>query len=215
MGSGNGPVVVKFGGSFARSVHLRHWVKAFAACAGRIVLVPGGGPFADAVRSAQSEMGFDNRAAHHMALLAMEQFGRALASLDGTLAAAESTDGIHRELAAEHVPVWMPTRMVLNAADLAASWDVTSDTWRLGLLPRLARAGCFSSSTWSFRRPEYNVTSWPRNTSSIKGLHGNSDPATPPHFSLAPLIRTRCLTQFKASATPESRLNSAGSGPMG
>ncbi len=73
-------------------------------------------------------MGFDNRAAHHMALLAMEQFGRALASLDGTLAAADSTDGIHRELAAEHVPVWMPTRMVLNAADLAASWDVTSDT---------------------------------------------------------------------------------------
>ena len=92
MRGGNGPVVVKLGGSFAFSKHLRDWIEALAACAGRVVIVPGGGPFADAVRSAQPRMGFDDAAAHHMALLAMEQCGRALASLNSVLSPADSAD---------------------------------------------------------------------------------------------------------------------------
>jgi 5-(aminomethyl)-3-furanmethanol phosphate kinase len=143
MGGGDGPVVVKFGGSFARSAHLRDWIKAFAACAGRIVLVPGGGPFADTVRSTQSAIGFDENAAHHMALLAMEQYGRALVSLDGALVAADSADVIRRELAAGRVPVWMPTRMALGAADLTASWEVTSDSLAAWLAGRIGAGRLF------------------------------------------------------------------------
>jgi Amino acid kinase family len=63
---GRAPIVVKLGGSFAFSEHLRKWVEALAACVGRVVIVPGGGPFADAVRLAQTRMGFDDRAAHQM-----------------------------------------------------------------------------------------------------------------------------------------------------
>ena len=55
MDDPDGPVVVKLGGSFAFSVHLRAWIEAIAACAGRVVIVPGGGPFADTVRAAQQE----------------------------------------------------------------------------------------------------------------------------------------------------------------
>ena len=131
------PVVVKLGGSFAFSQHLHAWISALAACAGSAVIVPGGGPFADAVRSAQSGMGFDDEAAHHMALLAMEQYGRALISLNGLLAAADSTEVIHRELAARKVPVWMPARMALTADDVARSWDVTSDSLAAWLAGRL------------------------------------------------------------------------------
>jgi dihydroneopterin aldolase len=143
MSGVNGPVVVKFGGSFAGSPHLRDWIKAFAKCAGRIVLVPGGGPFADVVRSTQSDIGFDDRAAHHMALLAMEQYGRALLSLDGLLAAADSTEVIHRELTAGRVPVWMPSRMAIEATDLAPSWDVTSDSLAAWLTGRIGAGRLF------------------------------------------------------------------------
>jgi 5-(aminomethyl)-3-furanmethanol phosphate kinase len=66
------PIVVKLGGSFAYSDHLRDWIEALAACAGRVVIVPGGGPFADAVRLAQIQMRFDDKAAHHMAVLATD-----------------------------------------------------------------------------------------------------------------------------------------------
>ena len=75
------PTVVKLGGSYAFSSTLKSWIEAVAACAGHVVVVPGGGPFAETVRAAQPKMGFDDRAAHEMALLAMEQYGCALASL--------------------------------------------------------------------------------------------------------------------------------------
>lgn len=122
------PVVVKLGGSFAFSQVLTDWIGALASCAGSVVIVPGGGPFADAVRRAQVRMGFDDRAAHEMSLLAMEQYGRALVSFNDLLSPAETIEGIIRCLAARGVPVWMPMRMVSAAADIAPSWTVTSDS---------------------------------------------------------------------------------------
>ena len=86
---GDGPTVIKIGGSCASSLDLRRWAAAVAACGGRAAIVPGGGPFADAVRAAQPAMAFDDVAAHHMALLGMEQFGRALASFDARLSLAD------------------------------------------------------------------------------------------------------------------------------
>jgi 5-(aminomethyl)-3-furanmethanol phosphate kinase len=131
------PIVVKLGGSFAFSDHLKDWIEALTACAGRVVIVPGGGPFADAVRLAQVRMGFDDRAAHHMAVLAMEQYGCALASLSSVLSPAESVDAIRHHLVADRVPVWMPSAMVLRANDLPRSWHVTSDSLAAWLAGRI------------------------------------------------------------------------------
>jgi len=131
------PVVIKLGGSFAFTEVLADWVRALASCAGGVVVVPGGGPFADAVRYAQSRMGFDDGAAHHMSLLAMEQYGRALISLSDLLFPADTIEVIERRLSAEQVPVWMPVRMVSKAAEIAPSWKVTSDSlaaWLCGMI---------------------------------------------------------------------------------
>ena len=131
------PTVVKLGGSHAFSEHRAGWVAAIAGCAGDVVVVPGGGPFADAVREAQPKIGFDDDAAHHMALLAMEQYGCALASLNGAFVCADSADAMLRALDARQVPVWMPSRMALAAADIPASWDLTSDSLAAWLAGRL------------------------------------------------------------------------------
>ena len=122
------PVIVKLGGSFAFSAILTDWIRALTSCAGRVVIVPGGGPFADAVRTAQRSMGFDDRAAHLMSLLAMEQYGHALICCDDLLQPADSVERIERHLAAQRVPVWMPARMAAAAADVEPSWRVTSDS---------------------------------------------------------------------------------------
>jgi dihydroneopterin aldolase len=129
--------VVKLGGSFAFSPVLADWLEMVARNVGHLVLVPGGGPFADAVREAQPKMGFDDAAAHHMALLAMEQYGRALVSLNETLVLASSVAAIRRLLSARKMPVWAPTRMVLGRADIPSSWDVTSDSLAAWLARRL------------------------------------------------------------------------------
>jgi aspartokinase-like uncharacterized kinase len=129
--------VVKLGGSYAFSPVLGDWLEMVARNAGHLVLVPGGGPFADAVREAQPKMGFDEAAAHHMALLGMEQYGRALVSLNETLALASSVAAIRRLLSAGKIPVWAPTIMVLGRADIPSSWDVTSDSLAAWLAGRL------------------------------------------------------------------------------
>ncbi len=139
----NGPVVVKLGGSFAFSAHLQDWIGAIAACGGRVVIAPGGGPFADTVRSAQRRMGFGDRTAHEMAILAMEQYGRALASLDSRLSPADTVEAIRRDFDAGRVPVWMPTRMALPADDIAPSWDLTSDSLAAWLAARIGARRLF------------------------------------------------------------------------
>jgi 5-(aminomethyl)-3-furanmethanol phosphate kinase len=130
--------VVKLGGSLARSPELRPWLAVLAqAGGGRAVLVPGGGPFADAVRETQALQRFDDVHAHRMALLAMEQYGLMLVGLESALVAAATPEEIRRALVEGRVPVWMPSAMVLGCAGIPATWDVTSDTlaaWLAGML---------------------------------------------------------------------------------
>ncbi len=134
-------VVVKLGGSHADVPALRAaWLAAIAAASGPVVLVPGGGPFADAVRAQQRPLGYDDATAHDMALLAMAQYGLVLAAAPGFLPAATLAQ-IARALAAGLVPVWLPAAMLARARGVAKGWAVTSDSLALWLATRLgARA---------------------------------------------------------------------------
>jgi 5-(aminomethyl)-3-furanmethanol phosphate kinase len=121
------PVVVKLGGSYAFSALLRAWLRALEGARG-VVLVPGGGPFADVVREAQPRMGFNDVAAHRMALLAMAQFAEAIATLGRGFVVVEQRTTIEGALEAGNVPVFCPWPMLRDAAEVPCSWDVTSDS---------------------------------------------------------------------------------------
>ncbi len=120
--------VVKFGGSLAQSPQREAWLAALAAWGGPAILVPGGGPFAEGVRNAQIAMGFNDAAAHRMALIAMEQFAIALCAHSDAFVLAGSRGEMDRAVKAGQIPIWLPSRMALEAQDLPASWDVTSDS---------------------------------------------------------------------------------------
>ena len=74
----------------------------------RLLVVPGGAGFADAVRAADHRYGLHAHSSHRMAILAMEQFGWLLSDL------------------IPGVPVLLPAGLPLD--ELPASWDVTSDS---------------------------------------------------------------------------------------
>jgi aspartokinase-like uncharacterized kinase len=135
------PWVVKLGGSLEGSPSLRRWLKVIAATAAPVVIVPGGGPFADAVRLAQKRLKFSDAVAHHMALLAMEQFGRALAGMAPSMRTGETLPSIRTSLQQGQAMIWLPARMVLGRSDIAESWDVTSDSLALWLAWRLGARG--------------------------------------------------------------------------
>ncbi len=131
--------VVKLGGSLAHSPALLNWLETLASLDIPIVIVPGGGPFADEVRRAQTRWRFSDEAAHRMAILAMRQYGLMLADLRPALAATE-LDAIADALLQGATPVWLPAIESLSAAGIAASWDVTSDSLAAWLAGRLGAA---------------------------------------------------------------------------
>jgi aspartokinase-like uncharacterized kinase len=104
-------------------------VDALGAAAGRgILVVPGGGPFADAVRTASRQIDLGPDTAHWMAILGMEQYAHALAF---RIAGARLVDGegdIAAALGDGRMPVLAPFKWLRAADPLPHSWDVTSDS---------------------------------------------------------------------------------------
>ena len=131
------PLVVKFGGSSAGARGMKAWVDAIERAVDPVVVVPGGGPFADTVRRYQPRMGFDDEAAHEMAILGMEQFGTALVSLGKRMVKAAGDQEINEALARQEIPVWMPLDEVLCDPEIDKDWTVTSDSLAAWLAARL------------------------------------------------------------------------------
>ncbi|MFH1553723.1 MAG: aspartate kinase [Pseudomonadota bacterium] len=126
--------VVKLGGSLERCGDIRSLACRLAAGSG-VVIVPGGGRFADAVRTAQDPLGLSDRACHAMAILAMEQMAHALADCAPALAPCRTLDDF--EAASGRAALWFPATLLLGAADISESWDVTSDSLACRLATRL------------------------------------------------------------------------------
>lgn len=137
--------VVKLGGSLVRNGRLRPWIEVLTGqdrserppLAPNLVIVPGGGPFADRVREMQATLEFDEPTAHGMAVLAMEQYGLMLAGLSPRLVPVSSKAALLKTARRGDIPLWMPSRMVIGRGDIPALWEVTSDSlaaWLAGYL---------------------------------------------------------------------------------
>jgi aspartokinase-like uncharacterized kinase len=126
--------VVKFGGGLL--AHVEHFDAALAtigvaATSRHLLIVPGGGPFADAVRDADRRLGLSYAAAHWMAVLAMDQYAHVIAGkLPRAVIVAEARE-IADALSAQpgsHIPVLAPYRWLRETDPLPHSWEVTSDS---------------------------------------------------------------------------------------
>lgn len=131
--------VVKLGGSLTHSAELRLSLDRLERRARqrRIIIVPGGGPFADQVRTAQERWRFDDRAAHCMAILAMQQMAILLQALRPKWRIVSSVDEIADNFNQVDVQIWSPRISELDRAGVPADWDVTSDSLAAWLASRL------------------------------------------------------------------------------
>jgi probable H4MPT-linked C1 transfer pathway protein len=124
-------VVVKIGGGLlAFPEHFERTLQAVSRIArdARMLVVAGGGPFADAVREADRRIGLSDDASHTMAILAMDQYAHLLASRLADAVVTETADEIAGALASHRLPVLAPSRWVRTVDPLPHSWDVTSDS---------------------------------------------------------------------------------------
>lgn len=128
--------VVKLGGSLADWDGLPDLLAALPGLG--VAVVPGGGPFADQVRTAQERWRFDQRTAHLMAIQAMTQFGRMLVALEPRMRAARSPDQVRTITLTGSSCIWLPDADDLAGQDdIPASWEVTSDSLAAWLAKRI------------------------------------------------------------------------------
>lgn len=124
-------VVVKIGGgllSAPDAFDTTLEIIADAARARRLLIVPGGGPFAEAVRDTDRRISLSDDAAHVMAILAMDQYAHLIVSrLRGALLVDRASE-MRAALDAGRVPVLAPSHWVREADPLPHTWDVTSDS---------------------------------------------------------------------------------------
>lgn len=130
--------ILKLGGSLMHSPFLPGWLELAAISGqGRVVIVAGGGAFADASRAAQAHWRLDDLSAHNMAVLAMAQFGELMHGLCPRLATAGDEDAVRAQLAGGRSVIWQPFDLLRKAPDELTNWDVTSDSLALWLARRL------------------------------------------------------------------------------
>lgn len=138
------PIVVKLGGSLvADAPRLRAWLAHLAdGAAGPCVVVPGGGPLAEAVRTSQAALGFSDALAHRLALDAMGRMAEIFSALEPRLVAARAPEALAALLASGLVPVWDPADLKAGHPDIPETWDVTSDSLALWLAAAIGASRC-------------------------------------------------------------------------
>lgn len=132
--------VIKLGGSVTHYDSLVKWLQLVVRWGdGRVIIVPGGGVYADAVRdfqrlrSAHVDGHINDQQAHALAIYAMDQMARSLVAMVPELVLVRNPLEIAESGWQHRGLVWLPSEMALNttfadAQRLTESWDVTSDS---------------------------------------------------------------------------------------
>lgn len=123
--------VVKIGGSLANQPNnLKRLCRRLVALAEKhkLLIVPGGGRFADLVREFDRTQRLSPTATHLMALLAMDQYGILLSSIVPDARTVKHLKAARRLQTRGLLPILLPSEMAFKDMYLEHSWNVTSDS---------------------------------------------------------------------------------------
>ena len=121
--------IVKVGGSLSqepKALQVLCQKLSLIANKHRILIVPGGGKFADCVREVDKQFSLSAVTAHRMAVLGMDQYGLLLANLipnSIVIDQIEETKNI-----TTHLGIFLPSKFIAATIELPNSWEVTSDS---------------------------------------------------------------------------------------
>jgi aspartokinase-like uncharacterized kinase len=131
-------IVLKLGGSLLSKPNLQQWLSLVSQQGkGQLVIVPGGGVFADQVRVTQKQWQYSDKIAHQMAILATHQMALLFKGLCADLVLTHKIASITAILQKNKVLVWLPDITELEALGVAETWDITSDSLAVYLAKQL------------------------------------------------------------------------------
>ncbi len=103
----------------------------------KLIVVPGGGEFADVVRCMDEVFSLSCGTSHRMAILGMDQYGLMLSDLIPDSVTVSKLKEIKCFLDTDGLPVFLPSNLMLTEDPLENSWDVTSDSIAVYVASRL------------------------------------------------------------------------------
>lgn len=127
--------VVKIGGSLLELPKLETVLRQIKQQDLPIVLLPGGGKFADIVRQEQKQYGFSDKAAHKMAIQAMQQYAELLHDISD-IDFFDSKKNILRPA------IFPPLELLSYQWRIPENWTVTSDSLAVLLAEELNAEKC-------------------------------------------------------------------------
>jgi len=103
----------------------------------KLIVVPGGGEFADVVRSLDKSFNLSCSTSHGMAILGMDQYGMLLSDLMPGSITTHKLEEIKYFFDLNKLPIFLPSHLLLREDPLENSWAVTSDSIAVYIAGRL------------------------------------------------------------------------------
>jgi aspartokinase-like uncharacterized kinase len=122
--------VIKIGGSLSRGTGLNALCRTITGLGKhhRLLIVPGGGEFADQVRDLGKRYSLNDTTSHHMALLAMDQYGYMLNQLIAESSLVADVYSVDKAVETGQAAILLPASLIMGIHTFPHSWEVTSDT---------------------------------------------------------------------------------------
>ena len=134
------PLVVKIGGSALATGAARDVLDLVMRSQRRVIVVPGGGRYADAVRAEQRREGYNDATAHRLATLAMHRTAADLKHLAPDLVAVATLQDAEQAFVASKKCIWLPWPMIENEPGIVEDWTMTSDALAAWLAGKIGAA---------------------------------------------------------------------------
>lgn len=142
--------VLKLGGSWLKNHNLKNLLQNLILSNNSdVVLVVGGGIFADAVRLSQTFLKFDDKFANYLAIKATENYAESINSLFPEIKLIKNLNELRKK---EGLKIWLPGKTLKNEKTFIKNWSSTSDSIACWLSKKISAKGVIFVKSLNFEK---------------------------------------------------------------
>lgn len=142
--------IIKLGGSWLTNPNLKDFIKYIENFKKEpLVMIVGGGMYADAVRLSQKYIGFDDNFANLLALKATETYAIVINKVFPNI---KLTSKLNLLKSKKNIKIWLPSKCLINSKDFKRDWNSTSDSVACWLNKKIKAKGVLFIKSISFEK---------------------------------------------------------------
>ena len=142
--------VLKLGGSWLKNQKLKDLLQNLILYNNsEVVLVVGGGIFADAVRVSQRFLKFDDKFANYLAIKATENYAESINSIFPEIKLTKNLNELKKR---NGLKIWLPEKILKNERTFIKNWNSTSDSIACWLGKKISAKGVIFVKSLNFEK---------------------------------------------------------------